>query len=377
MSDSATIALARELIARASVTPDDGGCQAVIQQRLEGLGFRADWLPFGEVQNLWSRRGDSGPLFAFAGHTDVVPPGPDSAWSVPPFQPTIHDGVLYGRGTADMKGSVAAFVTACERFVADHPEHRGSIALLLTSDEEGPARDGTKRVVESLQARGETIDWCLVGEPTSADLVADTARNGRRGSLNGTLTVHGVQGHVADPDKAVNPVHTLAPALAELVATTWDTGNSSFPPTTFQVSNIQAGTGATNVIPGTLELLLNFRFCAESTPEDLQQRVQAILDRHGVDYHLEWQLSARPFVTESGALVEATRAAVANVTGRTLALSTGGGTSDGRFIAPTGAQVIELGPLNATIHQVDERVAADDLDVLSVIYENILRELLT
>ena len=377
MTDSATIALARELIARPSVTPEDGGCQPLIQERLDALGFRAEWMPFGEVRNLWSRRGDSGPVFAFAGHTDVVPPGPESAWSVPPFEPAVHDGLLWGRGAADMKGSVAAFVTACERFLARNPEHRGSIALLLTSDEEGPARDGTVRVVETLQARGETIDWCLVGEPTSNDLVVDTARNGRRGSLNGTLTVHGVQGHVAYPDKAVNPVHALAPALAELVATTWDNGNASFPPTTFQVSNINAGTGATNVIPGSLELLLNFRFCNESTPDSLQQRVHAILDRHGVQHHLDWHLSARPFVTESGALVDATRAAVASVTGRPLELSTGGGTSDGRFIAPTGAQVIELGPLNATIHQVDERVSADDLDVLSAVYENILKRLLT
>lgn len=377
MTDSATIALARELIARPSVTPEDGGCQSLIQERLDALGFRAEWMPFGEVRNLWSRRGDSGPVFAFAGHTDVVPPGPASAWSVPPFEPVVREGMLWGRGAADMKGSVAAFVTACERFLATNPEHRGSIALLLTSDEEGPARDGTVRVVETLQARGETIDWCLVGEPTSTDLVVDTARNGRRGSLNGTLTVHGVQGHVAYPDKAVNPVHALAPALAELVATTWDNGNASFPPTTFQVSNINAGTGATNVIPGSLELLLNFRFCTESTPDSLQQRVRAILDRHGVRHHLDWHLSARPFVTESGALVDATHAAVASVTGRPLELSTGGGTSDGRFIAPTGAQVIELGPLNATIHQVDERVSADDLDVLSAVYEEILTRLLT
>ena len=377
MTDSATIALARELMARPSVTPEDGGCQPLIQERLDALGFRAEWMRFGDIQNLWSRRGDAGPLFAFAGHTDVVPPGPESAWSVPPFEPAIRDGMLWGRGAADMKGSVAAFVTACERFLARHPEHRGSIALLLTSDEEGPARDGTVRVIDTLQARGETIDWCLVGEPTSSDVVADTARNGRRGSLNGTLTVHGIQGHVAYPDKALNPVHALAPALMELVATTWDSGNASFPPTTFQISNINAGTGATNVIPGSLELLLNFRFCNESTPESLQQRVHAILDRHGIDYELDWHLSAIPFVTESGALVDATRAAVADITGRPLALSTGGGTSDGRFIAPTGAQVIELGPLNATIHQVDERVTADDLDVLSAVYEDILKHLLT
>lgn len=377
MTDSATIALARELMARPSVTPEDGGCQPLIQERLDALGFRAEWMRFGDVQNLWSRRGDAGPLFAFAGHTDVVPPGPESAWSVPPFEPAIRDGMLWGRGAADMKGSVAAFVTACERFLARHPEHRGSIALLLTSDEEGPARDGTVRVIDTLQARGETIDWCLVGEPTSSDVVADTARNGRRGSLNGTLTVHGIQGHVAYPDKALNPVHALAPALTELVGTTWDSGNASFPPTTFQISNINAGTGATNVIPGSLELLLNFRFCNESTPESLQQRVHAILDRHGIDYELDWHLSAIPFVTESGALVDATRAAVASITGRPLALSTGGGTSDGRFIAPTGAQVIELGPLNATIHQVDERVTADDLDVLSAVYEDILNQLLT
>ncbi|MFV8833711.1 succinyl-diaminopimelate desuccinylase [Aquisalimonas sp.] len=375
MSD--TLELARALISRPSITPDDAGCQSLIQERLEQAGFRGETLRFGDVTNLWSRRGTERPLFVFAGHTDVVPTGPESEWTTPPFDPRVLDGVLHGRGAADMKGSLAAFVTACERFTAKHPSHRGSIALLITSDEEGPAKDGTARVVDALQARGEHIDWCLVGEPSSDATVADTVKNGRRGSLNGTMTVHGVQGHVAYPHKARNPIHALAPALAELAATQWDAGNDSFPPTTFQVSNIHAGTGATNVIPGSVDVTFNFRFSTESTPETLQARVGAILDQHGLDYRLEWQLSARPFVTESGDLVAATLDAIASVTGQQAALSTGGGTSDGRFIAPTGAQVIELGPLNATIHQIDERVTAADLDTLSAIYEGTLERLLT
>ncbi|SEO54716.1 succinyl-diaminopimelate desuccinylase [Aquisalimonas asiatica] len=375
MSD--TLELARALISRPSVTPDDAGCQPLIQERLDRAGFQGETMCFGDVTNLWSRRGTARPLFVFAGHTDVVPTGPESEWTTPPFDPQVRDGVLHGRGAADMKGSLAAFVTACERFAAKHPSHRGSIALLITSDEEGPAKDGTARVMDTLQSRGEQIDWCLVGEPSSDATVADTVKNGRRGSLNGVLTVYGVQGHVAYPHKAQNPIHTLAPALAELAAADWDAGNDSFPPTTFQVSNINAGTGATNVIPGSVEVTFNFRFSTESTPESLQARVDAVLERHGLDCRIDWQLSARPFVTESGDLVAATLDAITGVTGRQAALSTGGGTSDGRFIAPTGAQVIELGPLNATIHQIDERVTAADLDTLSAIYEGILERLLT
>ncbi|MCK8514729.1 succinyl-diaminopimelate desuccinylase [Methylonatrum kenyense] len=374
---SETLELAKRLIARPSVTPDDAGCQELLQQRLAHHGFRAEALRFGEVDNLWSRRGSDGPLFVFAGHTDVVPTGPASSWRFPPFEPTVHEGQLYGRGAADMKGSVAAFVTAVERFTRDCPEHSGSIALLITSDEEGPAVDGTKRVVDWLQQQDMPIDWCLVGEPSSESVVADTVKIGRRGSLNARITVRGVQGHVAYPHKARNPIHLLAPALQELTAAEWDAGNASFPPTTFQISNINAGTGATNVIPDTVELLCNFRFSTETTPEVLQKAVQDVLDRHGLDAHIDWTLSAMPFLTESGVLVDATCAAVREVTGLDTVLSTGGGTSDGRFIAPTGAQVLELGPLNATIHQIDERVGVDDLESLSRIYEAILRRLLT
>lgn len=373
---SETLELAQRLIARPSVTPEDAGCQCLLQERLAQRGFRAEALRFGEVDNLWSRRGSDGPLFVFAGHTDVVPTGPADNWRFPPFEPTVHEGGLYGRGAADMKGSVAAFVTAVERFTRDCPDHRGSIALLITSDEEGPAVDGTKRVVDWLQERDTRIDWCLVGEPSSETVVADTVKIGRRGSLNARITVRGVQGHVAYPHKARNPIHLLAPALQELTAAEWDAGNASFPPTTFQVSNINAGTGATNVIPGQVELLCNFRFSTETTPEALQAAVQAILDRHGLETDIDWTLSAMPFLTESGALVDATCAAVREITGRDTVLSTAGGTSDGRFIAPTGAQVLELGPLNATIHQIDERVGVSDLDTLSAIYEAILRRLL-
>ncbi|MFO7859429.1 MAG: succinyl-diaminopimelate desuccinylase [Ectothiorhodospiraceae bacterium] len=376
-ADSETLALARALIQRASVTPDDAGCQALIAERLAALGFTSEAMPFGEVQNQWSRYGNDGPLFAFAGHTDVVPPGPEANWSTPPFEPHIRDGMLYGRGAADMKGSLAAFVTACERFLARQPDPAGSIAMLLTSDEEGPARDGTRRVVETLQAREEVPQWCVVGEPTSDQRIADTLRNGRRGSLTGELRVHGIQGHVAYPHRARNPVHDLAPALTELVATEWDQGDRSFPPTSFQVAGIQAGTGADNVIPGSVVVRFNLRFSPQSTPESIQARVEAILAHHDLEFELEWSLSARPFATEDGALLDATRAAVSATTGREPVLSTGGGTSDGRFIAPAGAQVIELGPANATIHQVDEHVAAADLDTLSAIYEAILDRLVT
>lgn len=374
MSD--TLQLARELIRRRSVTPDDAGCQDLLAGRLEPLGFRMERLRFGDVDNLWARRGDSGPVLAFAGHTDVVPTGPLEHWSADPFAAEIRDGFLYGRGAADMKGSLAAMVTACERFIAAHPDHRGSLAFLITSDEEGPSVDGTVKVVETLEGRGEKIDWCVVGEPTSAERVGDVIKNGRRGSLNGRLTVHGQQGHVAYPHLADNPVHRFAPAMAELCAETWDRGNEFFPPTTFQISNLHAGTGAENVIPGDLEAMFNFRFCTESSEADLRRRVQAILDRNGLRYALDWKLSGEPFLTPRGELVQAACAAVRAVTGAEPELSTSGGTSDGRFIAPTGAQVVELGPVNATIHKIDECVRCEDLDLLSAMYEGIMARLL-
>lgn len=375
MSD--TLELACHLIGRPSVTPDDAGCQTLISDRLRDSGFETEDLPFGEVANSWIRRGDSHPLFVFAGHTDVVPSGPRERWRSDPFTAQLSDdGMLYGRGSADMKGSIAAFVTACERFVADRPDHTGSIALLITSDEEGPAVDGTRRVVETLAGREERIDWCLVGEPSSTDEVGDVVKNGRRGSLSGRLVVHGRQGHVAYPHLARNPIHLALAALEELVGTTWDEGNDFFPPTTFQISNMAAGTGAGNVIPGELEVDFNFRFSTETTADTLRQRVAAILDAHMLEYELAWTLSGEPFLTSAGELVEAVKHAIRDVTGRETRLSTSGGTSDGRFIAPTGAQVIELGPVNATIHQIDEHVRASDLDTLSEIYEAILRNLL-
>ena len=373
---SATLELAMDLIGRPSVTPEDAGCQALMAERLQALGFRCEPMRFGEVDNLWARRGDSAPLFCFAGHTDVVPTGPVAQWQSDPFRPQLRDGMLYGRGAADMKGSLAAMITATERFLARQPGHQGSIAFLITSDEEGPAVDGTVRVVETLEARGEKIDWCLVGEPSSEQHVGDVVKNGRRGSLGGVLRVRGRQGHVAYPHLARNPVHLLAPALTELVATEWDQGNDFFPRTTFQVSNIHAGTGATNVIPGTCEVTFNFRFSTESTEQDLRERVSALLDRHGLDYAIDWNLSGQPFLTPRGELVEAAQRAIRAVAGHETRLSTAGGTSDGRFIAPTGAQVLELGPLNATIHQVDECVAAQDLEHLSEMYEGILDALL-
>ena len=373
---SATLDLACELIRRASVTPEDAGCQQLLCERLQAIGFRCEQLPFGEVSNLWARRGDRKPLLAFAGHTDVVPAGPREQWHSDPFVPEIRDGLLYGRGAADMKGSLAAMVTACETFVAAHPEHAGSIAFLITSDEEGPAVDGTVKVVEHLQHRGEHIDLCLVGEPSSSRRLGDTIKNGRRGSLNGHLKVHGRQGHVAYPQLAVNPVHLAAPAIAELVAIEWDRGNEFFPPTSFQISNIHAGTGAENVIPGELTLKFNLRYSTELDEATIRERVEAVLDRHGLDHELQWRLSGAPFLTPAGELVEAARLAIREVTGIDTELSTSGGTSDGRFIAPTGAQVVELGPLNATIHQVDECVAVEDLEKLSAIYRRLLEELL-
>lgn len=370
------VELTAELIRRASVTPDDAGCQALIAQRLQHAGFRVEPLCYGEVDNLWAVHGEDGPTLAFLGHTDVVPSGPAAQWRTPPFEPVLRDGLLYGRGAADMKGSVAAFVIALEDFVARHPQHAGRVALLLTSDEEGPARDGVRRVAETFRARGERLDWCVVGEPSSSAQLGDVIRVGRRGSLSGYLTVHGVQGHVAYPDKARNPIHAFAPALAELAATRWDEGNADFPPTSFQVSNITAGTGANNVIPGTLEAAFNFRFSTQSSAESLRGRTEAVLRRHGVEFTLRWDLSGEPFLTRGGPLREQTVAAIAEVCGIATEASTGGGTSDGRFIAPLGADVVELGPVNATIHQIDEHVAVADLQRLPALYLAIAERLL-
>ncbi len=373
---SDTLALASALIACPSVTPADAGCQDLMIARLEALGFAIEILPFGEVMNFWARRGDGAPLFVFAGHTDVVPPGPRERWDSDPFLPEIRDGFLYGRGAADMKGSLAAMVTACERFLKAHPDHTGSIGFLITSDEEGPSIDGTRRVVDYLGDHGVRIDWCLVGEPTCDSQTGDVIKNGRRGSLGGRLTINGVQGHIAYPHLADNPIHSFAPALAALCAEHWDDGNEFFPPTTFQFSNLNAGTGADNVIPGQAHALFNFRYSTESSAETLKHRFETILRRHGVDYSIDWKLSGEPFLTHPGELVDAVRAAVREVTGRETRLSTEGGTSDGRFIAPTGAQVVELGPVNATIHKVNERVACDELETLSEIYEKTLIKLL-
>lgn len=374
---SKTLAYAKELIRRPSVTPEDQGCQDWMIEKLEALGFRCETLWFEEVRNLWARRGDAGPLFVFAGHTDVVPTGDTSAWRFDPFQPTEHDGLLYGRGAADMKGSIAAMLVAVEEFVAAHPDHAGSIGFLITADEEGPSVNGTVKVVETLRARDEAIDYCLVGEPSSTDTVGDVIKNGRRGSLGAVLTVKGVQGHVAYPHLARNPVHDAAPALAELAATEWDQGNDFFPATSFQISNLNAGTGATNVIPGTCEVVFNFRFSTELTEDELRRRTEAILDKHGLDYEIQWKLSGQPFLTDRGALVDATVAAIRDGLGRDTELSTAGGTSDGRFIAPTGAQVVELGPVNATIHKVDEHTDIAELDALTGVYRRVLENLLT
>ena len=374
---SETRDLVCNLIARQSVTPVDDGCQSVLAARLDAIGFTIEHLRFGEVDNLWARRGTQGPVFTFAGHTDVVPPGPREAWHSDPFTPELRDGYLYGRGAVDMKSSIAAMVTACERFVTSHPEHAGSIAFLITSDEEGPSVDGTVKVVELLEARGEKIDWCLVGEPSSKERTGDIIKNGRRGSLNGMLHIHGRQGHVAYPQLADNPIHRAAPALAELAALDWDSGNAHFPPTSFQISNIHAGDGTVNVIPGSVVVLFNLRFSTESTVESIRTRTHAILDRHGLDYALDWKLSGQPFLTPEGELVEAARQAIRKVTGIHTELSTSGGTSDGRFIAPTGAQVVELGPVNATIHKVNECIRVSEIDDLSVIYEEILKHLLS
>jgi len=378
---SKTLELTKELISRPSITPDDKGCQQLLIDHLEPLGFKTEKLRFGEgddaVDNIWLRKGTEAPLFCFAGHTDVVPTGPVENWQSDPFEAVERDGKLYGRGTADMKGSIAAFTIACERFVTDYPGHKGSISYLITSDEEGPAHNGTVKVIETLEARNEKIDWCLVGEPSSTNKVGDVIKNGRRGSLGCTLKIIGKQGHVAYPHLADNPIHLTAPMLAELTAMQWDNGNDFFPPTTFQVSNLNSGTGVTNVIPGDLEMIFNFRFSTEITPEELQTRVEALLEKHKLNYEITWALSGMPFLTEEGNLVSAAVKAIKNVTGLETELSTSGGTSDGRFIAPTGAQVLELGPTNATIHQIDECVGIDELDTLEKIYYKTLEGLLT
>lgn len=373
---SETLELLKQLIARPSLTPHDEGCQTLVAVRLEALGFSIEHLRFGEVDNLWARRGTQRPLFAFAGHTDVVPTGPLEQWHSDPFVPVLRDGCLYGRGAADMKGGIAAMLTAVERFIGAHAHHAGSIAFLITSDEEGPSVDGTVKVVEHLEARGEKIDWCLIGEPTCVNTVGDTVKNGRRGSLTGKLTVHGTQGHVAYPHLAANPIHLFAPALAELCAQTWDQGNEFFPPTTFQISNVHAGTGADNVIPGDLEIVFNFRFSTQVTPQQLKARVTEILDKQNLNYDLDWRLSGQPFLTPKGELVDAARAAIKHVAGIDAELSTSGGTSDGRFIAPTGAQVLELGVVNASIHKINECVNITELDRLSAFYQRILENLL-
>jgi succinyl-diaminopimelate desuccinylase len=366
-----------DLIRRRSVTPDDAGCLPLIAERLQRVGFVVEHLRYGDVDNLWATHGDAGPTLAFLGHTDVVPTGPETSWQSPPFEPTIRDGRLYGRGAADMKGSVAAMVVALEQFVAAHPQHRGRVGLLLTSDEEGVAIDGVRKVADRFRETGEKIDWCVVGEPSAKEKLGDLIRVGRRGSLSATLTVRGVQGHVAYPEKALNPIHAFAPALAELAAERWDEGNADFPPTSMQVSNLNAGTGANNVIPGALTALFNFRYSTASRADDLRARSEAILHRHGVDFHIDWHLSGEPFLTPPGGLLRDTVVAVCrDLCGIDPEQSTGGGTSDGRFIAPLGAEVVELGPVNATIHKTDECVALDELEQLPALYRAICERLL-
>ena len=376
MTQSATLDLSLQLLRQPSVTPEDHTCQTIMADRLTKIGFNIENMRFEDVDNLWARRGTEAPVFCFAGHTDVVPTGKLDAWESDPFKPEIRDGKLYGRGSADMKTALAAMVVASERFVEKHPNHKGSIAFLITSDEEGPSINGTVKVIETLEARNEKLTWCLVGEPSSTNTLGDIVKNGRRGSLNANLTVKGKQGHVAYPHLAINPIHTAANAIAELCETVWDNGNEYFPATTFQISNINSGTGATNVVSGTLNTLFNFRYSTEVTAEQLKARTLEILDRHGVEYDIQWTLSGLPFLTPVGELVNAARTAILNVTGTETELSTSGGTSDGRFIAPTGAQVLELGVLNATIHQINEHVNIDELEPLAEIYEQILVELL-
>lgn len=373
---SNTLELAKQLIARHSLTPKDDGCLDILGTRLAPLDFSLEKIRCGKVDNLWARRGNASPVVCFAGHTDVVPTGPINKWDSDPFTPTVRGGMLYGRGASDMKGSLAAFITAIEKFVAEHPEHRGSVALLLTSDEEGVAVDGTVRVVEALRERNELIDYCIVGEPTSVSRTGDTIKNGRRGSLSGMLTIKGVQGHIAYPHLLKNPIHLAAPAISELAATVWDNGNEYFPPTSWQISNIHGGTGATNVVPGTVEILFNFRFSTASTVEGLKAQVHTTLDRHGLEYDLQWELSGKPYLTPRGNLVDAVSSAIRAVQGIDTELSTSGGTSDGRFIADICPQVLEVGPLNATIHKINECVAVADLNVLSEIYYLTLCKLL-
>jgi len=371
-----TLELCCELIRRPSVTPEDAGCQALMLQKLLALDFNCIELLFGDVSNFWAERGNHGPLLVFAGHTDVVPSGPTAQWDTPPFEPTVRDGILFGRGSADMKGSLAAMLVACEEFVAEHPDHPGRIGFLITSDEEGPAVDGTIRVLNYLQERGQSIDWCVIGEPSSTATLGDTIKNGRRGSLGGVLTVRGVQGHIAYPHLADNPIHRLLPALHALTTEIWDAGNEFFPPTSMQISNINGGTGATNVIPGEVQVVFNFRFSTEVSDTELRQRTESILRAHELDFSIQWQLSGQPFLTRAGQLVDAVVASIRDITGQEPKLSTAGGTSDGRFIAPTGAQVVEVGPVNATIHKLNEQVLAADLPRLAAIYKGILTRLL-
>ena len=373
--DSPTLELTKQLISRQSVTPEDEGCQQLMTDRLSKAGFKIQPLPFDDVDNFWAIRGESGPILCFAGHTDVVPSGPESSWQSPPFEPTVKDGVLTGRGAADMKGSLAAMVIAVENYVASNPNHSGRIAFLITSDEEGIAANGTVKVVEWLKQQNTIPEYCLVGEPSSSEKCGDTIKNGRRGSLGCKLRVLGKQGHVAYPHLADNPIHNVAPALAELATYEWDRGNDFFPATSFQVSNINGGTGATNVIPGELDIVFNFRFSTEVTEQQLRETTEAILDKHQLDYKIDWHLSGQPFLTAEGELVDAAVSAVKQVTGLDTELSTAGGTSDGRFIAPMGTQVVELGPINATIHQINECVAVEDLERLTAIYEALLGNL--
>lgn len=374
---SATLKLASDLIARASVTPDDAGCQAMLIERLEAIGFICETMMFDDVTNLWARRGQDGPVLAFAGHTDVVPTGPLDKWLSDPFMPEIRDGVLYGRGAADMKSSIAAIVTACERFVAQHADHIGSIAMLITSDEEGIAVNGTVKVIEALEARGEKIDWALIGEPSSHERVGDVCKNGRRGSIGARLVIHGVQGHVAYPHKVDNPIHRAMPALHDLARHEWDQGNRFFPPTSLQISNISSGTGAHNVVPGHAEVWFNLRYSTEIDAKKIIETTKVILDKHELEYDIDWSISGYPFLTPAGELVQAAQQAIEQHTGLRTDLQTTGGTSDGRFIAPTGAQVLELGPVNDSIHKVNEHVAVDELDTLSEIYQSMLKNLLT
>ncbi|AGS39412.1 MAG: succinyl-diaminopimelate desuccinylase [Cycloclasticus pugetii] len=374
MSDTLNLTLA--LLKKQSLTPNDAGCMDLMAEYLQERGFKIEWMNFGETRNMWARKGSEAPLFCFAGHTDVVPTGPLEEWSTPPFEPTIKDGLVYARGAADMKGSLAAMMTACDRFITEHSTHNGSISFLITSDEEGPAHDGTVKVIDTLNQRKEKIDFCIVGEPSSHKHFGDMVRVGRRGSINGYLTLFGKQGHVAYPELVDNPIHALAPILSKITAEKWDEGNEYFPPTSFQISNINAGTGVENVVPGQLNLVFNLRFSSELTPEDIKRRITYIVDQNSDNYELSWQVSGLPFLTEKGTLTNAVEQAIYELTGSTPVLSTGGGTSDGRFIAPSGAQLIELGPINETIHKVNECVRIDDLDTLSLTYSKILENIL-